>query len=47
MKTLDTINFLKKSAVLYQNYFLLGKLRTMKGAVTLYVSADYKLRFSL
>ena len=36
-----------KSALLYQDHFLLGKLRKIKGAVTLYVSAGYKLRLSL
>ena len=36
-----------KRAILYQDYFRLGKLRTIKGAVTLYASAGYKLRFSL
>ena len=36
-----------KSAFLYQDYFPLGELRAIKGEVTLYVSAGYKLRFSL
>ena len=36
-----------KSVLLYQDYFLSDKLRPIKGAVTLYVTAGYKLRFSL
>ena len=47
MKIFTTIKKHLKCALLYQNYFPLGKLREIKGAVTLYVSAVYKLRFSL
>ena len=49
MKIFTTIKkiLVLKSAILYQDYFPLGKLRTIKGAVTLYASAGYKLRFSL
>ena len=49
MKIFTTIKkiLVLKSAILYQDYFALGKLQTIKGAVTLYASAGYKLRFSL
>ena len=47
MKIFTTIKNLSLSALLYQDYFPLGKLRAINGAVTLYVTAGYKLRFSL
>ena len=46
-KTIYYHQLVLESALLYQDYFPLGKLRTIKGAVTLYVSANYKLSFSL
>ena len=46
-KNIEYHQLVLKSALLYQAYLLFGKLRAIKGLVTLYVSAGYKLRFSL